>query len=509
MTINRTQNAARNIVFDGALRLLNIFIPFVMRSVILYALGVEFLGLSGLFNSILSLLNLAELGVGAAMVFSMYRPIAEDDTDTICALMGLYRKFYRLIGLFIAAAGLALTPFLPRLVQGDTPPGVSLYALYFMNLAATVLSYWLYAYKNSLLIAHQRTDVGSKITLAVNLFQYALQALVLLLFRDYYLYLALHLLAQIATNLLTARAAGRMYPLYEPRGTLPRQTVRDITQRIRDFFTSRFSAVVFNYADTIVISAFMGLTALAIYQNYFYVITALRTMLEVIIGACIAGVGNSLITEGAEKNYNDLEKFSFMFGWIVCLCSTMLLCLYQPFMYLWMGEANMLPFSCVICFTIYFYAMGINKMANMFKDAAGIWHKDRFRPLTAALVNIALNLATVQRLGLYGVLLSSVISIAAVQLPWLLHNLFDEIFPRRYLKQYALRLCTYVLLAAASCASARYVCSLLSPGPWAALFWNGCVSFVIPNALYLLCYGRSSLFRQSVQQVKKLALRKK
>ena len=212
MTINRTQNAARNIVFDGALRLLNIFIPFVMRSVILYCLGVEFLGLSGLFKSILSLLNLAELGVGAAMVFSMYRPIAEDDTDTICALMRLYRKFYRLIGLFIAVAGLALTPFLPRLVQGDTPPGVSLYALYFMNLAATVLSYWLFAYKNSLLLAHQRTDVGSKITLAVNLVQYVLQALVLLLFRDYYLYLALHLAAQIATNLLTAHAAGRMYP---------------------------------------------------------------------------------------------------------------------------------------------------------------------------------------------------------------------------------------------------------------------------------------------------------
>ena len=204
MKIERTKNAARNIVFDGMLKTLNIIIPFILRSIMLNYLGVEYLGLSGLFRSILSFLNLAELGVGSAMVFSMYKPIAEDDTETICALMRLYRTFYRAIGLFIAVVGLALTPFLRNLISGEIPPDMNLYILYFMNLGSTVLTYWLFAYKRSLLDAHQRTDVISKVSLCVQMVEYALKLPALIVFRNYYLFLAVQLLAQVAINILTA-----------------------------------------------------------------------------------------------------------------------------------------------------------------------------------------------------------------------------------------------------------------------------------------------------------------
>ena len=187
-------------VSDGALKVINILLPFAMRSIVLHYLGVEFLGLGGMFTSLLHVLNLAELGVGSAMVFSMYRPIAEDDTDTICALMNLYRKYYRLIGLFIAVVGIALTPFLRNLIKGDVPDGVNLYILYFMNLAATVLTYWLFAYKNSLLNAHQRVDVSSMISLIINILQFILRVVVLALFHNYYLFLLVQILCQIAQN---------------------------------------------------------------------------------------------------------------------------------------------------------------------------------------------------------------------------------------------------------------------------------------------------------------------
>ena len=186
MKIERTKNAARNIVFDGMLKLLNIIIPFFLRSIMLHYLGVKYLGLSGLFRSILSFLNLAELGVGSAMVFSMYKPIAEDDTPTICALLKLYRTFYQAIGLFIAVAGLTLTPFLRNLVGGDIPSDMNLYILYFMNLGSTVLTYWLFAYKRSLLDAHQRTDIISKISLITQFVEYMLKLLALIIFKNYY-----------------------------------------------------------------------------------------------------------------------------------------------------------------------------------------------------------------------------------------------------------------------------------------------------------------------------------
>ena len=508
MKIERTKNAARNIVFDGMLKLLNIIIPFFLRSIMLNYLGVEYLGLSGLFRSILSFLNLAELGVGSAMVFSMYKPIAEDDTPSICALLKLYRTFYRAIGLFIAVVGLALTPFLRSLISGDIPADMNLYILYFMNLGSTVLTYWLFAYKRSLLDAHQRTDVISKVSLITQFVEYALKLPALIIFRNYYMFLGVQLGAQVVINLLTAVRVNKMYPQYTPQGHLPREKVMDIVRRVRDLFTSKFSAVVFNFADTLVISAFMGLTALAIYQNYFFVITALRTFIDVIIVACIAGVGNSLVTESEEKNYNDFSRITMLFGWIMGVGSAMLLCLYQPFMHIWMGEENMLTFNYVICFVIYFYTMGMNKIINMFKDAAGIWHRDRFRPLTAALVNLGLNLATVKWLGLYGVLLSSVVSIVGVQIPWLFHNLFQEVFPRKYLWPYVRFFCGLVGVALASCAASWLLCSLLRLGVWPSLIVNACVSFLVPNLFFFILYGKNPLFRESIAQIKRVLLKK-
>lgn len=508
MKIERTKNAVRNMLFDGMLKTLNIVVPFIMRTVMLHFLGMQYLGLNGLFKSILSFLNLAELGVGSAMVFSMYKPIAEDDTESICALMRLYRSFYRVIGLFIAVVGLALTPFLRNLISSDIPPDMNLYILYFMNLGSTVLTYWLFAYKRSLLDAHQRTDVTSKVSLFVQVVEYALMLLSLIVFHNYYLYLAIQLLSQIAINILTAVWVAKMYPDYSPRGHLPREKVMNIIRRVRDLFTSKFSSVVFTYADTLVISAFMGLASLAIYQNYYFVITSLRTFLEVIIGACIAGVGNSLITESEEKNYSDLGRFTMLFGWIMGVCSAMLLCMYQPFMQIWMGEENMLAFNYVVCFVIYFYSMGMNKIINMFKDAAGIWHRDRFRPLVAALVNLGLNLATVRWLGLYGVLLSSVVSILMIQIPWLFHNLFHEVFPHQYMGRYVRLFCGLISIALLSCGGSWFACSLLHLGAWASLIINTIISFVFSNLCFFVVYGRNTLFKQSLAQIGQTVLKK-
>ena len=508
MKIQRTKNAGRFIVFNGALTVFNMVVPFVMRTLVLHYLGVTYLGLGGLFHSILSFLSLADLGVGSAMVFSMYKPIAEDDEATICALLRLYRNVYRVIGLFIMAVGLALTPFLPVLVKGDVPPDMNLYILYFINLGHTALSYWLFAYKNSLLYAHQRRDVSSKVGLAVRFGEYALKAVALIVFRNYYLYLIIQLASQVVSNIVTAYFTTRLFPQYSPRGSLPKEKMLDIVHRVRDLFTAKLSYVVFTSADTLVISSFMGLIPLALYQNYYYIINSLRSFLEVVIGACIAGVGNSLVTESPEKNYHDLERLTLLFCWVMAVTTSMLMCMYQPFMYLWMGEARMLAFPIVVCFTAYYYFLGVNMLINMYKDAAGIWKTDRWRPLTGALVNLGLNLATVQWLGLYGVILSSVVSVAVVQLPWLFHNLFQKVFPHEYLWRFTRFFCVFLVIALAACVISWYVCSLIHLGPWPTLFANACVSFAVPNVILFVLFGRNSLFTESLAQFKRIFLAK-
>ena len=504
MKNERTKNAVRNLIFLGIYQVMNNLMPFVMRTFVLHYLGVEYLGLNGLFKSILSVLNLAELGVGSAMAFSMYKPIVEGDSDTICALMKLYRTCYRVIGLIILAVGLALTPFLPYLIKDEVTADVNLYILYFMSLGSTVLSYWLFAYRNCLLSAHQRSDIFSKVAFCIHMIEYGLKILVLVIFRNYYIYLALGMLAQAFINIATATRSVHYYPQYSPRGSLPADKKKNIALRIGDLFTSKFAGVISDSADTLVVSSFLGLKLLAIYHNYYFIVSSLNILIDVVFSSCLAGIGNSLVTETKEKNYYDLKKMTILFGWLMSVFTPMLLCLYQPFMQIWMGKSNMLAFPYVICFAIYFHFIGMNRLINMYKDAAGIWKIDKWRPLVAAFVNLTLNLSTVKRFGLYGVLLSTVVSVVLIQIPWLIRNLFTYVFPKEHVWQYTRLYLSFTILSLATCAASLYLCSLLKLGVWPSLFANGAISFVVPNILFLTIYGRSDLFKASIRQIKNI-----
>lgn len=505
MKIERTKNATRNIVFGIILKVYQILVPFFMRTAMIYFMGVEYLGLSSLFTSILQVLNLVELGVGSAMVFSMYRPIVEDDTSTICALMRLYRLYYRVIGCVIAAVGLVLTPVIPDLIKSDLPSELNVYVLYLLNLGATVLSYWLFAYKNALFSAHQRTDMVSKITLGTNTFQYVSQLIIIIFIKDYYFYVLVTLLTQAMTNIFTAIAATKMYPSYKPKGQLDKSKIYDINHRIMDLFTSRVGTVIMSSADTVVISAFLGLTALAIYQNYYYILTAITGIITIIFQACTAGIGNSITVETEEKNFNDLKKFTFLITWLVGFCMCCLLCLYQPFMEIWVGEGLMLNFSAVICFCLYFLITEINQLLNIYKDAGGIWHEDRLRPLVTGLANITLNLITVQFWGIYGVILSTVLSMLFIGMPWLLYNLFTVLFKREWAKEYINKLLFYIFIIGISCVICYFACLFFSfSSLWLTFFTRGIVCCCISNILYLIIYHHTVEFKQCIRLIDKM-----
>lgn len=499
MKITRAKNASRNIIFGTILKIYQIGVPFLLRTAMIYFMGIQYVGLNSLFTSILQVLNLAELGVGNAMVYSMYKPIAEDDEMTLCALIKLYRTYYRIIGLIIALAGILLTPFIPNLIKSDLPDGLNVYILYLLNLAVTVLSYWLFAYKNSLLQAHQRTDITSKVGLLTNTIQYALQILILVTIKNYYIYVIVALLTQALTNIITAIVSSYLYPKYKPVGTLPKQNIKMINQRIRDLFTSKLGAVIVNSADTIVISAFLGLVMLAIYQNYFFILNSIVGFLSIIFNSCMAGIGNSIIVETKEKNFNDLKKFTFIIAWLAGFCTVCLLCLYQPFMDIWVGEKLELKFPAIVCFCVYFFVYEINQLLNTYKDAAGIWHEDRFRPLVTAGANLGMNLIMVQFWGIYGVLLSTVLSTLFVGMPWLLHNLFTVLFDKNQLLGYLKSLLLYVIVVFISCVGCYFICQLFNFSNWLTLIVRMIICCLVPNIIYFIAYRKNAEFKQCLQ----------
>jgi len=499
--IERTKNASRNITFGILLKLYQVVVPFLMRTAMIYLMGIQYLGLSGLFTSVLQVLNLAELGVGSAMVYSMYKPIAEDDEVSICALMKLYRTYYRIIGIVIAFIGCFLTPFIPSLIRGNVPKDINVYLLYLLNLCITVISYWLFAYKNSILLAHQRTDIVSKITIVTNTIQFILQFSVLWFLRNYYAYIIVALLGQILTNITTAMIADKYYPNYKPLGDLAEDKRIAINNRIKDLFTSKIGAIIVNSVDTIVVSAFLGLTMLAIYQNYFFVISSVIGFVSIVFSSCTAGIGNSLIVETKQKNYCDLNRFTFIIAWIAGVCSCCLLNLYQPFMEIWVGNKLMLDYSAVICLAAYFFIYEINQLLNLYKDAGGIWHEDRFRPLITGVVNLGMNLVMVRFWGINGVLLSTVFSMLFVGMPWLFHNLFTTIFEKKYLIGYLKRMAIYVAVSILVCLVSTFVCCFINIGVWGTLIVRGIICVLISNGVFLLCYKTTNEYHDALMLI--------
>lgn len=508
MKLERTKNATKSIAAGLFLKAYQMIMPFLIRTAMIYFMGMQYLGLNSLFASVLQVLNLAELGVGAAMVFSMYKPVAEDDAVTICALMKLYRRYYRIIGLMIGGVGLLLTPVIPKLITGSVPDELNIYILYWLNLGATVLSYWLFAYKNCLLQAHQRADIISIMTVAANTVQYAGQFLVLVFIRNYYVYVVVTLVSVALINVVIGIAATRMYPQYRPRGKLSREEEKKINQKIRDLFTGKLGYVVDKSVDSIVISAFLGLTALAVYQNYFFILTSITGVIEIILTSVIAGLGNSFVVETKEKNRRDLEKFTFLFMWLAGVCTCCFLGMYQPFMEIWVGSEMMLHFGAVVCFALYFYSHSLSRLLNVYKDAAGLWHKDRFRPLTTALVNLTLNLLLVKQWGIYGVLLSTVVAQLFVGIPWVLYNLFSLMFGREYLGGFVRQIAGYALLTAVAGTVVSLLCMQIHTSPLNTLILSMVICLVIPNVLYLAVLHRHPQFAPSVRLVDHATKRK-
>jgi O-antigen/teichoic acid export membrane protein len=502
--MGRRKNATRNLIYSGLDKVYYTIVPFLLRTAILYYLGAEYLGLNGLFTSLFQVLNLAELGVGDAMVYSMYKPFAENDQTTLCALLRLYKYFYRIIGTVILVLGLIVMPFLPQLIYGDTPADINLMVLYLLHLFSVVMSYWLFAYRSSLLIASQRSDIKSKLQLITRTVYYALQFIAICVFKNYYFFVIASVLFQIANNLVIAAASRKMYPRIEPKGDLGAGARKDISQRIRDLFTAKVGGVIVNYADSIVVSAFLGLVWLALYQNYYYVIVAVSGMIGIFFQSCTAGIGNSIVTESGSKNYHDFELMTLITLWLINICACCMLALYQPFMTIWVGMDMLLDYKTVICFCIYFGVMQINSLLCTYKDASGIWHADRFRPLVTAICNLTMNILTIGRWRLYGVILSTVLSTLLIGIPWIIHNLFRTIFEMRYMKVYVRKLLSECVRIFMICVICTLTCNLVTGNEYLVIVVRLVICILLSNILFYIVFRKENDFLEVMKMVFKI-----
>lgn len=498
---SRTKNTSRNILAGLWNRFSTILLSFVNRTIIIYILGAEFSGLNSLFVSILGVLNIAELGIDTAIVQSMYKPIAEGDKKRICELLTLYRKSYHIVGAVIFGVGLLLIPFIPRLIHEELPISMNIYALYILYLLNSVISYFLFAYRESLLYAHQRDDISQMFRTNLLIGKNVAQAIVLLVFRQYYVYLLIEILFTILTNLWIGKVTQERYPEYQCiRGEKVKMS-GDIKDQLKGLVLGNVCDRARNSLDSIILSAYLGLTVVAIYNNYYYIYSALYGVMLVICDAMSASIGNSIVTETVEKNYNNLQKFSFLMAWIAGWFSICMLCIYQPFMELWMGRELMLSNFNMILFCIYFYAINMNNIRNQYIIGTGIWWKLKYSNIAEAFGNVILNLVLGKLFGITGIILATIITIFVFNFMWRTIILFKEYFVGMSLQEY-LRNHLYWIAGVAFAAMITWnICGRIHVNTILQIIVNGVICVLVPNIILLILFWKTKQFRSAKQFV--------
>ncbi len=493
--IERTRNTVTGAIWGAVEKASTILLPFIVRTFLIKKLGSEYLGLSGLFSSILQVLNLTELGFGSAAVFVMYKPIADDDYSTTGAILAFLRKVYKLIGLITITAGVVCTPFLKYLITGNVPSDINIYILYYIYIANTAVSYLLFAHKQSLLSALQLNRITSKITFFTNTAMRLCQIAVLVLIPNYYLYIVLMPIFTIVSNISCSVIVDKNYSKWLVYSKLEDSIRHDIKKRIFPLMSTKLAGVLVNAADTLVVSAFLGLTQVAIYNNYYYIMSSVSGFLIVIYNAMQAGIGNALVIDSHEKIMADFKKFCFINNWVVTFCTVCLLCLYQPFMELWVGKDLMLSFGMVILFCVYFYANTIQRIVVIYKDAAGIWKEDMLRCYLSCGLNLLVNIVTVGYIGLYGVIGSSVAA-NVIGLPWMAFILYKTVF-KESSKEFYLNEIKDAAIAVIVCFLTLTVCNLVPFGGVMGLLLKAAISVILSNLLLFVCYFKSKQFALS------------
>lgn len=503
MENSRINNTKRNI-FSGVMRqCINIILPFIIRTIIIYTLGEAYQGLSSLFTSILQVLSLTDLGFTTAVVYVLYRPIADNDQEKICAIMAYLKKIYFIIGLAILGIGLAIIPFLENLIAGDYPQDINIYVLYVIYLLNSVVSYWFFAYKNTLLTAMQREDIVNNIYSCVSIALKLIQIAVLLLVKNYYVYVIFIPLSTVVNNLLLNYYSNRCFPKIKPDGAISKDTKQELTKQVKGVFINRIGDVARNGTDSIFVSAFLGLTAVAVYDNYYYIYSAIYGLTLMITHAMQASVGNSIARESKQKNYIDLSKFNFIFSWLCGWCAICMCCLYQPFMHIWMnGEKTMLLTNVdMVLFCLYFYAITMNNMRNLYVSGAGLYWELRKWYIFEAVGNIVLNWLLGYLFGMTGIIVATIITIFVFNFIARTNVLFKCYFkfsPRRFFANHLL--CFVVALL--NCVATYLICSAVTVEGIAGFVFKALICAVLPNVLFFVAYFKTQQFRKSISFVK-------
>ena len=491
--MSRSRKSAKNLLFSIIGQFFGLVISFFARIIFIKILGGEYLGLNGLFTNILTVLSLAELGVGEAINFSLYKPLAENDTFKCQMLMQFYKKIYTIIGITVLLLGIVITPFLSFFIN-EVPDIPNLNVIFILFVVNTSISYF-FSYKRNLIIADQNRYIATIYRYSFYFILNAAQIVFLIITKNYIAFLLLQILCTLLENLFVSLKANRMYPYLKNKDkiSLDNSTKTEIVKNTKAMMMHKIGGIVVTSTDNILLSKFVDLVTVGIYSNYYLVINALNTVFTQFYTSIIASVGNLCAKENTKKQYEVFNKVDFLGFWIYSFSSVSFICLINHFIQIWIGENYLFQIDIVLVLTINFYLTGMRKSVMTFREAAGLFYKDRWKAIIEAIVNLVVSIILVTKYGTIGIFLGTMISSISVCIWVEPYILFKYSFNKK-LSDYFKKYFKYLMITIISGAITFYLCSIINFGLYLSFFIKILICFLIPNLIIIMVFNKNENF---------------
>lgn len=491
----RTKNSIRNSIVGVAASCVSIIIGFFAQRIFIEILGTEYLGVNGLFSNILSMLSIAELGIGGTIIFHLYKPISQNDIELIKSLLGFYKKAYNYIACIILVLGLLFIPFLNYFI-GKTTLDLNFKLVYILFLFQTISSY-ICTYKRSILYGYQKNYIINIVHMFYLVIVNILQLFFLFVTKNYYLYLVIKIFCNLLENISINYLANRYYPYIKEKNIqkLNKHIYKDIFRRVKAQFLHTIGGVIINSTDNIVISKFFGVATVGLYSNYFLIINSVRTLFSMLISSTTASVGNLLVESNAEKSFSVYKRIRFFNFWSATFCSVSVLIIMQSFIVIWIGDKYLLSSFVLSVLVFNLYQKLMRNCNDVFLTAAGICVENRFVPIIESILNISCSIIFLKVFGLAGVFLGTIASGLVLWCYSYPKFAYKKIFKRNYYeytKETLGYLCLFIIISLVT-----YFVSVIINfnNVYLEFLSNVVISLIVPNFLMLIIFSRNDNFR--------------
>lgn len=493
---SRINNTIQNVKTGAIVQLVNKLMIFIVRTVFIKMLNTDYLGVNGLFTNVLAILSFAELGIGTAIIFNMYKPVAENDKEKIKSLMQLYKKSYNLIGVIVFVLGLFIIPFMNFVVKEKPNINENLILIYILFLFNTSISYF-FTYKKSIISAHQKQSVINNIDSIVYFIKSIFEIVFLILTKNFIIYLLIEILFTIAENVVLSKIADRMYPYLKEKNVIPlsKEESNNIFKNVKALIVYKFGGVIMNSTDNVLISSLVNVGTVGYCSNYVMIINSIKSIISSALNGVTASVGNLNVVGKPEQKEKVFYQITFVNYIVYSFCTIAFIVLLNPFIKIWLGQSYVLGIDVSISLALSFFIEGLRNPGYTYRTTLGLFQKGRTTPYIGAITNIILSILLCKLFGVAGIFIATgiaqLVSYSWID-PYLIHKYEFKTPVSRYFKKYIY----YIVIFIINSLITFEISNLISIQGIIGLVVKAIITCVICNTINLIAFCKTDEFKE-------------